>query len=292
MASAAAIAGLLGATRQGRNWRAPCPCNCGYGLSFCDSDDGRLLAYCFGGCEFDQIMLALVIYGLLDGDDADFCAGQIIPHRDDDRRRNKIEFARAIYAAGVCDKRIGVYLRGRGLRLGSSVLRFTEQAPHRLGACLPAMLAPIVDVDGEQTGVHLTYLRPDGRAKADLPKEYQRETRGALVGGAIWLHGFQGDELILSEGIESGLAAAEIFTQPCWAAVYAGGLKSVVLPHYVTRVIIAADNDASGVGLRNALAAHARLVSEGRSVRIRCPSTVGDDFNDALIKMRGGDARH
>ena len=66
-------------------------------------------------------------------------------------------------------------------------MRFHEQAPHRLGARLPAMLAPVVDIDGEQIGVHMTYLRRDGAGKADLPKEFQRECRGALAGGAIRL---------------------------------------------------------------------------------------------------------
>ena len=76
-------------------------------------------------------------------------------------------------------------LCSRWIHLTSPVLRFSEQTPHRLGARLPAMLAPIVNVDGEQTGVHLTYLRHDGGGKADLPKQYQRECRGLIRGGAI-----------------------------------------------------------------------------------------------------------
>ena len=50
------------------------------------------------------------------------------------------------------------------------------------------------------------------------------------------------------------------------------------------RIVIAADNDASGVGQRNALAAYDRLRAEGRSVRIVAPPFVGDDFNDVLLK--------
>jgi hypothetical protein len=242
---AAGLARRLGAHRQGRNWRCACPCECGYSLSLSNGEGGRLLAHCFGGCEFDQIMLALVEYGLLDDDDNGLPVSPpvAICQRDDDGRRRRIEKARSIYASGVQDERIGVYLRSRGIRLGSSVLRFLEEAPHRLGARLPALLAPVADATGEQIGVHLTYLRRDGGGKADLPKEYQRESRGAIAGGAIRLHPYQGDELILSEGIESGLAAAEIFVQPCWTAVCAEGLRSVILPDCVTRVIIAADND-------------------------------------------------
>jgi putative DNA primase/helicase len=78
----------------------------------------------------------------------------------------------------------------------------------------------------------------------------------------------------------------ELFGRAGWAAVYAGGLKTMELPSHVLRVIIAADNDASGVGQRNALAAYDRWTAEGRSVRIMCPPIAGEDFNDVLIKRR------
>jgi putative DNA primase/helicase len=289
---AAGIARQLGATRQGNNWRCACPRGCGYGLSFCDGPDGRLLAFCFGGCQFDRIMAALVEYGLLDDDDDDdlhVSRRVIVCPRDGAER---IAHARQIYDSGVWDERIAVYLHSREIGLTSPVLRFQEQAPHRLGARLPAMLAPVVNVTGEQIGVHLTYLRRGGAGKATLPKEYQRECRGVIHGGAIRLMPFDPKvELVISEGLETGLAAAQIFALPCWSAVYAGGLRSLALPPDVRRIIIAADNDVSGAGQRNALAAYDRWIAEGRSVRIKCPPDAGDDFNDVLIKRRR-DARH
>ena len=93
----------------------------------------------------------------------------------------------------------------------------------------------------------------------------------------------------VAEGVESGLSAAQLFALPCWSAVYAGGLRSLALPPDVRNVIIAADNDASGIGQRNALAAYDRWTAEGRSVRIKIPPD--DDFNDVLTKRRT-DARH
>ena len=148
--SAAGIARQLGATRQGNNWRCACPRGCGYGLSFCDGPDGRLLAFCFGGCEFSEIMPALVEYGLLDdddGDDSHVSRRVIVCPRDGAER---IAHARQIYDSGVWDERIAVYLHSREIGLTSPVLRFQEQAPHRLGARLPAMLAPVVNVTGER----------------------------------------------------------------------------------------------------------------------------------------------
>jgi putative DNA primase/helicase len=290
---AAAMARQLGGTRQRHNWRCPCPCGCGYALSFCDGADGRLLVHCYGGCDFPDIFAQLVQYGLLDGDDAP-SGGQPTPFNNDDadQRRRKIQQARAIYDSGVWDARIQTYLRSRGITLTSPILRFCESAPHRLGARLPAMLAPVVNASGELTGVHMTYLRLDGGGKGDLPKEFQRECRGVIRGGAIRLAGHSlAAELIIGEGIESTLSAMQIFGLAGWSAVFAGGLKTIDLPPTVRRVIIVADNDASGAGQRNALAAHDRWVVEGRTVRVKAPPDVGDDFNDVLAKRRAN-ARH
>ena len=289
---AGAIARRLGGQRQGGNWRCACPRDCGYSLSLSDGEDGRLLAFCFGGCEFNEIMPALVEFGLLDDDDSDDCHVSrrvAVCQRD---RAKRIAHARQIYDSGVQDARIQTYLRSRGIGLTSPILKFQEQGPHQLGVRLPAMLAPVVDIDGEQIGAHMTYLRRDGAGKADLPREYQRESRGVIHGGAIRLMPFDPKaELIISEGLETGLAAAQIFALPCWSAVYAGGLRSLALPPDVRRIMIAADNDVSGAGQRNALAAYDRWIAEGRSVRIKCPPDAGDDFNDVLIKRRGDAAR-
>jgi phage/plasmid primase-like uncharacterized protein len=285
--SAAGIARQLGATRQGNNWRCACPCDCGYGLSFCEGAAGRLLAFCFGGCKFDEIISALVEYGLLDDDDNDelHVSRSVTVCQHDGTER--IAHARQIYDSGVWDERIAVYLHSREIGLTSAVLRFQEQAPHRLGARLPAMLAPVVDVTGEQMGVHLTYLRRDGGGKATLPKEYQRECRGVIHGGAIRLAEHDPDaELVVGEGVESTLSAMQLFDRAGWAAVYAAGLKTMELPRDVRRIIIAADNDASGAGQRNALAAYDRWTAEGRSARIKTPPTVGTDFNDLLLAAR------
>ena len=278
----------LGATRRGHNWRIPlCPGGCGYPASLAEGENGKVLFFCHGGCSFDQGMSALVQYGSLDDDDN---AGLYTPsvavrQRDDDDRRRKIEQACGIYASAAPNELIGVYLRSRGSRLTSPVLRFLEAAPHRLGARLPAMIAPVVNVAGEQTGVHMTYLRADGSGKADLPKEFQRETRGLIRGGAIRLAAYvPDDELLTGEGLETTLSAMEIFGLPGWAAIYAGGLKTMELPPEVKRILIAADHDEAG--RQCALAARDRWIAEGRMVRVKVPPVPGQDFNDVLLGRR------
>ena len=90
-----------------------------------------------------------------------------------------------------------------------------------------------------------------------------------IHGGAICLAEHCPDtELIVGEGVESTFSAMQIFGLAGWSAVYAGGLKTIKLPPSVRRIVIAADNDLSGVGQRNALAADDRWIAEGRSVRI------------------------
>lgn len=281
-----AIARRLGATRQGQNWLVRCPLDCGYSLSLAEGEDGRLLCFCGGGCEYAKIMLALVKYGLLDGSDGGDRHGDGGHHAHQHGRRDiakRIAWAQPLYESAAWDERIHVYLGSRGLSLVSPVLRFSAAAPHRLGIRLPAMIAPVVNVGGDLTGVHMTFLRRDGSGKADVPKEYQRECRGVIKGAAIRLAPHDPDtELVIGEGVESTLSAMQLFGRVGWSAIFAGGLKTLELPLNVRRIIIAADHDLSGAGQRNALMAYDRWVAEGRSVCIKTPPIAGQDFNDFL----------
>ena len=291
MGAVVSIARYLRAHRQGSNWRCACPLDCGYMLSLAEGEGGKLLAYCHGGCDFAAILAALVGYGLLDDDD-----GANLPHESPVRksdiadRKFRIEGACRIYSQSADAPQIETYLRSRAIALSSPVLRFCQSAPHRLGTRRPAMVAPIVDINGQQTGAHLTYLRSDGTGKADLPKEFQRECRGVIGGGVIRLATHDPEcELLVGEGVETALSAMEIFKRPGWAAVYAGNLKEdLMLPPEVRRVVITADNDESGTGQKNALAAKQRWLSQGRAVRIVIPPRIGTDFNDFLMERING----
>jgi putative DNA primase/helicase len=60
---------------------------------------------------------------------------------------------------------------------------------------------------------------------------------------------------------------------PVWATLSTSGLEQVELPPAARRVLILADNDASGAGLRAAEAAARRLRAQGRDVAIACRPT-------------------
>ena len=129
-------------------------------------------------------------------------------------------------------------------------------------------------------------MRPDGRGKADLPKEEQRETCGPVKGGAIRLAPHRPEaELLIAEGIESTLSAMHLFGLPGWAALCASGIEALELPDDVRSVVIAADHDANGRGQRAALSARERWTAEGRAVRILLPN-AGEDFNDVLFGVK------
>jgi hypothetical protein len=109
---------------------------------------------------------------------------------------------------------------------------------------------------------------------------------GRTAGGAVRLapigpHGVLG----LCEGIETGLAVmAACPGLPVWAALSTAGLEQVQLPPEARRIIILADHDASGAGMRAAEAAARRLRGSGAVVAIAMPPCQGDDFNDMLAR--------
>ena len=55
------------ARREGRGWRCCCPLHQGRSLTLRHGDGGRLLAWCFGGCDSRDVFIELRRRGLLDG---------------------------------------------------------------------------------------------------------------------------------------------------------------------------------------------------------------------------------
>jgi hypothetical protein len=87
----------------------------------------------------------------------------------------------------------------------------------------------------------------------------------------------------IAEGVESALAATQIFRMPVWAAINAGNMPNVVPPSWAREVTIFADNDASGTGTKAAEDAKQRFLSLGATnVSIWMHHTVGWDIADYL----------
>ena len=86
--SAADMAHALGEPRrEGRGWRCRCPLHGGISLSLRDGDEGRLLVWCFGGCNSHDVLDELRRRRLLDGKTQPRdTITKAPPHEDDERK--------------------------------------------------------------------------------------------------------------------------------------------------------------------------------------------------------------
>lgn len=295
--SATEIAAALGvARREGRAWRTRCPLHGGVSLTLRDGEGGRLLVTCWAGCDRLDVLAELRRLGLLNGCSSNYYPRIFVETRKDNTASETLRTARALAiwqeARPIKGTIVETYLVSRKISLPEwpSALRFHPHCPRpRAGddtrpPPLPAMVALVEHVERGPVAVHCTYLSLDGSGKADLPKDKRKAMFGLVGGGAVRLGIPREREwLAVAEGIETALSVASASAIPTWAALSAGGIKSLILPPEARTVLIAADNDTNGVGQRAAYDAGQRFLSEERRVRIAIPPKSGTDFNDVLM---------
>ncbi len=145
------------------------------------------------------------------------------------------------------------------------------------GLNLPAMVAAITGADRKVTGIQRTFLRVDGRGKANVTEP--KMTLGAMRDGAVRL-GPTGPVLGVAEGIETGLSAMQLFGVPMWCSLSALRLDRLWLPTEAREIHLFADNGTPGheAGER----AVAAYQAQGRRVVLRFPPEHFGDWNDAL----------
>jgi putative DNA primase/helicase len=282
----AEIAQALGdACREGSTWRCRCPLHGGRSLTLRDGNGGNVLVTCWRGCERLDVLAELRRCGFLAGRTTEhkprtaLPPGQFDAQRQDDTRR--IARARAIWDAALPAVRSPVvrYLGSRGITMPlPATLRWSPRCWHReVRQELPAMVAVVEHVERGIVGVHRTYFTSDNRRR-------DRALLGPIGGGAVRLGAVRTDEwLAIAESIENALSVTASCGIPAWAALSAGGVRALVLPAEVTKVLICADNDANGVGQRAAQDAAYRFLAEGRRVRVAVPPKTGTDVNDLLL---------
>jgi len=141
------------------------------------------------------------------------------------------------------------------------------------------MVAAVHKWPGETlVAVHRTYLSSDGSGKARV--EPTKKMLGPTRGGAVRLSP-AAETLVVAEGIETALSVSEATGLPCWAALSTSGIKNLILPALVRKIVVAADRDTDGQVAADA--ARDRWRVEGRSVFIATPEHV-NDFNDLLME--------
>ena len=180
--------------------------------------------------------------------------------------------------------------------LAPTTLRFHAAAPvypYRLdGPTCPAVVAAVTDSRGLLTGVHLTYLRPDGSGKADL--QPNRKMVGVIAGAHVRL--IAGRQLVIGEGLESTLSAWEAAARELGhaeglgasAGLSAGGVAAFRWPAGTAALVIAPDRDPGGAGETGCRTLARRATAHGLRVNFLPPPGGFSDWNDAAQARRAG----
>ncbi|WFU50214.1 DUF7146 domain-containing protein [Sinorhizobium terangae] len=182
------------------------------------------------------------------------------------------------------------YLRERGIPRASAqpALRFHPSCYYRDLASgrtmsIPALIAAVTDPSGAITGVHRTWLDPngDGKAKVDDP----RRALGRLLGNGVrFCFPISGRVSVMAagEGLESMLSLSQVMPgMPMVSALTANHLAAFRLPEGCQRLYIAADADAAG---RHGLEALSRRAQAARILPLVLAPELGD-FNEDLRQL-------
>jgi hypothetical protein len=285
--SAATIAQALGAAyKSGSWWRARCPVHGSNGATLALRDAGSgLWVRCFARCSRDAILAELRRRGLFNGTgakpDPETAERQREANARDRSRR--IAAARWIWdETEPAGPLIETYLGGRIILCPiPPTIRLHRSLRHREANCRrPAMVASVEHAEHGFVGLHVTYLAANGEGKATSIEPVKRFV-GPVGGGAVRLAKAT-DTVAITEGVETGLSYMEATQTPTWAALSAGGIRSLILPPEIRNIIIACDPDP--IGVMAARAAARRWIDEGRNVSI-CRPPLGFDFNDLAREM-------
>ncbi|EJB02297.1 hypothetical protein Rleg9DRAFT_7331 [Rhizobium leguminosarum bv. trifolii WSM597] len=179
------------------------------------------------------------------------------------------------------------YLRERGILRASThaALRFHRSCYYRdlvtgRTSSYPALIAAVTDSAGTITGVHRSWLDPEGvgKAKVDDP----RRALGGLLGNGVRFC-FPANApvpvMAAGEGLETMLSLSHVMPgMPMAAALTANHLAAFRFPPGCRRIYIAADADAAG---RHGIEGLSRRAQEEGILPLVLSPELGD-FNEDL----------
>ena len=200
------------------------------------------------------------------------------------------EAARRLWAIsqGVAGTLAQSYLADRGITHieGLNSLRFHPRCyyrpdDHAPAETWPGMIAAVTDLHQRITGVHRTWLNPDGFDPITLgkaPIDTPRRAIGDLLGHAVRF-GTVADVAAAGEGIETMLSLRMVLpAMPMLSALSAAHLAAILFPATLRRLYVARDDDPAGEAAHGTLSDRAR--NSGIDVIPLSPQLA--DFNDDL----------
>jgi len=198
--------------------------------------------------------------------------------------------ARRLWAIseGIAGTLAQSYLADRGITHidGLNSLRFHPRCYYRPNdqdptATWPALIAAVTDLGNRITGVHRTWLNPNGFDSITLgkaPIDTPRRAMGDLLGHAVRF-GIVDDVAVAGEGIETMLSLRMVLpSMPMLSALSAAHLAAILFPPTLRRLYVARDDDPAGKAAHDAL--RDRAYEAGIDV-IPLSPRLGD-FNDDL----------
>jgi putative DNA primase/helicase len=181
------------------------------------------------------------------------------------------------------------YLQCRGLSVYPPTLLTTQKC------WLPddrsyhnAMLAIFRAQDGTAITMHRTYLNEHGEKLETIqdPKRIM-PSLGKMAGGAVRLFPVTDGVLGVAEGIETAIAAHELFGVPVWPTLTSTLLADFDPPPGIKTLLIFSDNDINFTGQCAAYTLGKKIMVKPTyniDVNVIVPPTPGDDFLDVLLK--------
>lgn len=265
-------------------WLACCPAHADKSpsLSLKAETNGKILVYCFGGCTVTEVLGAI---GMSSAD----LMPETLPDKkskplsNSQRRKLDKEKAdrKALEDEQTLEKNRKAADRARWIWEHSTEI--TDPGQHAYcvakkikanGARLyrGALIYRLFDMYKKLVGIR--FIRPDGT---------KRPLKGALKVGAFGIIGKveAGDTLLIAEGFSTAASLHETYGHPAFIATDASNLpataKAVRSLYPLSKIIVCADNDVSGIGQKYAI--EAATACKGYYT---IPPATGKDFNDIL----------
>ena len=150
-------------------------------------------------------------------------------------------------------------------------------------AFAPALIVPIEE-DAGVVAIHRTFLRPDGRWKADM-EEPKRMLGNPGVGAVRW-GGIPLDGILrLAEGVEDAASVMNMLEPGrfVWPVLGIERYQAVAIPESVHTVVIYSQHGAEAARAIDRATPH--LTANSRQLIVKPPPHAGD-WNDLLREIR------